>query len=194
MSKRKVGAAVKSSLYTNEFYYGNAVYGRYPVIHVTWEQASAYCEWVGAELPTEAQWEYAARGPLDSRYPWGDEFDGSRLNYCDAGCWFSWRDDATNDGYADTSPVGNYPAGASWCRALDMAGNAFEWVSDWYSDSYGGEGLAVDPTGPVSGEHRVLRGGSWGVEPTYANGAYRWHAYPDQTKIYWGFRCARSIE
>jgi len=186
----------KSSLYTNQAYYGNPAYSRYPVLHVTWEQASAYCAWVGGRLPTEAEWEYAARGPQATRFPWGDEFDGARVNYCDAGCWFSWRDDAVNDGYADTAPVGNYPAGASWCGALDLAGNLWEWVADWYAeDTYAhvsSQEPLRNPVGPPSGEARVLRGGSWGVEPVYTNSAYRWHAYPDRSKIYWGFRCVRS--
>jgi formylglycine-generating enzyme required for sulfatase activity len=184
----------KSSLYTNDAYYGNPAYDSYPVLHVSWEQASAYCAWVGAELPTEAQWEYTARGPLSSRFPWGDEFDGTRLNYCDASCWLSWRDDATDDGYPETAPVGIYPEGASWCGALDMAGNVWEWVADWHAEDYTQEASARNPAGPDTGEQRVLRGGSWGVEPIYNAATYRWHAYPDRTKIYWGFRCAKSVQ
>lgn len=183
----------KESLYTNDVYHTDPAYDAYPVVHVSWEQAATYCSWVGGRLPTEAEWEYAARGPQGNLFPWGETFDGRRLNYCDANCWFAWRDHQFDDGYADTAPVGSYPSGASWCGALDLAGNVWEWVSDGYSADGYAHAPSVSPPGaeasfPESAE-RVLRGGSWGVEPVYVNSAYRWHALPDRTKIYWGFRC-----
>ena len=96
---------------------------------VTWNQADTYCRWTGARLPTEAEWEYSARGLNGGRYPWGDEIDGSLLNYCDANCELHKRNSDVDDGYARTAPVGSYPDGASWVGALDMAGNVWEWTA-----------------------------------------------------------------
>jgi len=122
-------------------YYGEPAFADFPVIWVTHAQASEYCTWAGGRLPTEAEWEYAARGPNAYTFPWGDDFDGSRLNYCDVNCDAGPNDPSVDDGYADTAPVGSYPAGASWVGALDMAGNVREWVADWY-----GNYTSVEPT------------------------------------------------
>jgi formylglycine-generating enzyme required for sulfatase activity len=130
-----------------------------PVVCVTWDQAQAYCEWVGGRLPTEAEWEYAARGPEGLLYPWGNSFAGARLNYCDQTCGRARSDPAWNDGQLYAAPVGHYPDGASWCGALDLAGNVSEWVGDWHG-SYDSTPSA-NPSGPASGHLRVLRGGSW---------------------------------
>ena len=182
----------KNSLYTIRSYYDNREYRDYPVINVNWFQASAYCEWVGGRLPTEAEWEYAARGEEWHMFPWGDEHDGTRMNFCDANCWYAWRDESVDDGHEVTAPVGSYPEGASWCGALDLAGNVWEWVADWYSDDTYATSPDANPTGPASGEQRVMRGGSWGVEPIYEHATHRGKGRPDRAKIYWGFRCVMA--
>ena len=162
----------------------------HPMVHVDWFDAQTYCEWARARLPAEAESEYAARGPEGRVFPWGEEFDGVRVNYCDANCSFSNADTSVDDGYENTAPVGTYPAGATWCGALDMAGNVEEWVVDLYA-GYPSE-RQENPTGPASGEGRVLRGGNWKYTPAGQRGAFR-HGYPSSDS--WsdtGFRCARD--
>jgi formylglycine-generating enzyme required for sulfatase activity len=159
--------------------------GDHPVVCVTWEQALVYCQWAGGRLPTEAEWEYAARGLDGNRYPWGVEFDGTLLNYCDANCDLSKRDDAFDDGYAETAPVGSYPEGASWVGALDMAGNVWELVADWNGDYL--------PAGPINGSRKVARGGSWHASPDHLRSALRTHLGIDQQSNHAGFRCAQPL-
>jgi formylglycine-generating enzyme required for sulfatase activity len=160
-----VDAGVCESPYTvyERCHYADAGYENHPIVCVNWHQAQAYAEWLGGRLPTEAQWEYAARGPASQVYSWGGVFDGVRLNFCDVNCEYDWRDENWDDGYTETAPVGGYPAGASWVGALDMSGNAWEWAADWYGEHYYAT-LApgvLDPTGPADGEYRVTRGGSF---------------------------------
>ena len=159
-----------------------------PVVGVDWNDAQTYCQWAGARLPTEAEWEYAARGPEGRVYSWGDAFDGTKLNFCDKNCDTSW-DKSVDDGYALTAPVGSYPDGASWIGALDMAGNVYEWVVDRFGDYPSGK--QVNPTGPASGDYRVLRGGSWNLSSYDVRGAYRWDN-TDYRNPAVGFRCARN--
>jgi formylglycine-generating enzyme required for sulfatase activity len=132
--------------------------GDHPRVCVTWFEAEAYAAWRGGRLPTEAQWEYAARGPESRRYPWGDVFDPRRCNVVDS---------------RGPEPVGSHPDGASWVGAQDMAGNAMEWVQDWLDPTYYRRGEMENPAGPADGRVKVEKGGWWGSNPVVARSAYR---------------------
>ncbi|MGH8057867.1 MAG: formylglycine-generating enzyme family protein, partial [Candidatus Entotheonellia bacterium] len=134
----------------------------HPISCVDWDQGRTFCTSIGGRLPTEAEWEYAARGTDGRKYPWGNqEVDGNRANFCDVNCKYDWRERAANDGYRETAPVGSFPRGASPFGALDMAGNVSEWVADWHDDTYYQRSPEDNPRGPVSGSKRVERGGGW---------------------------------
>lgn len=132
-------------------YFNNADFNDYPVVNVTWDAARQYCEWAGRRLPTEAEWEYAARGTTINTYPWGEDLpDDTYANF--------------NYMLSDTIQVGSYPAGASPFGAMDMAGNVFEWTNDYYDSKYYANGPASNPTGPelrTAYFNRVVRGGSY---------------------------------
>jgi formylglycine-generating enzyme required for sulfatase activity len=181
--------ADRSSL-TRGGYYGNSEYALYPVVYVSWSQAAAYCAWAGRRLPSEAEWEKAARGPEGRIYPWGNIFDGARTNYCDINCVDSWKDNRYDDGYSDTSPVGDFPDGASVYGALDMAGNVYEWVADWYGPY--SRSSQVNPRGPDAGLEHIIRGGSWGDDAVHVRAAVRSHIpRADYWTNYIGFRCSQ---
>lgn len=136
------------------------------MVYVSSLEAIKFCQWLSTKerkryrLPTEAEWEYAARGNDGRTYPWGEHVGrGDLANFADANTGFPWSDKTVNDGYAETSPVGAFPRGASSFGVEDLAGNVWEWCSDFFEPYKGTE--RSNPTGPKSGAQRVLRGGSW---------------------------------
>ena len=157
----------------------------HPLPCASWQRAEAYCAWAGVRLPTEAEWEYAARGPESFTYPWGDdEPSDTLLNY--------------DSNVGSTTEVGSFPEGASWCGALDMAGNVDEWVADWYAEDYD-ISPSRNPTGPASGEQRVVRGGTsydmgWLASAYVVRSDYRLWAEPSSAGSSRGLRCAKDAE
>jgi len=165
---------------------------KYPVYCVNWIQANKYCEWAGGRLPTEAEWEYAARGPTSNIYPWGNTFDGNLLNFCDINCYNRWRNSDYDDGYNARAPVGTYIGGTSWCGALDMAGNVAELVADWYASDYYTLSPSHNPTGPDRGTLVVFKGGATNHVASYVRSAWRSSMPPDGYYGEVGFRCVVS--
>ena len=170
---------------TRSSYFSNSDYTDYPVIYVTWEMAKTYCEWRGGSLPSEAQWEKAARGGLEGKeFPWGDENpicqigvrNGANFGIC-----------ATKD----TEQVGSYSSNRY--GLYDMAGNVWEWINDWYQADYYRISPASNPLGPATGTQRGMRSGSWNDSRSYLRVADRQYGLPNEPFKFLGFRCAAPL-
>lgn len=183
-------------LYENGRYLAKPGFEDYPVIEISWEGARDYCLFYEKALPTEFQWEKAAKGPTHRKYPWGDEWDSSKLNS---------SVNRGKDKFEGVAPVGQFPEGASPFGILDLAGNVREWTSTWYSDTYYAQIPDQDPQGPGEGKLRVVRGGSWqcdekGVERCTGKCAenknrtsYRGYNRPFHKGVNLGFRCVKNL-
>ena len=174
---------------------------KHPINCVDWEDAVQFCRSRGKRLPTEAEWEYAARGPDGRAYPWGDEAPSAQLlNACGKEC-VAWGKKngvkleamyASDDGWAATAPVGSFPNGASRYGVEDVVGNVWEWVADWYAEYTDVED--VDPAGPERGDKRVIRGGAWnGQYASWVRPTFRYRDAPNKKSHGIGFRCAKSL-
>ena len=142
----------------HDTYYGSTAFVDYPVLFVNWYDAETFCEWREARLPSEAEWEKAASfdpvQQLKLRYPWGEAFDGAKLNFCDTNCPGEARDPAFDDGHRDTAPVGSYGDGRSPIGIYDMSGNVMEWVNDWYDFRAYQDISDTNPLGPIEGQFK----------------------------------------
>jgi serine/threonine-protein kinase len=169
---------VKTSSATRSNYFRDSDFDDYPVLWVNWDDADRYCRWAEARLPTEAEWEKAARGADGRVFPWGDAWNENRTNAVDR--------------LGDTRAVGSFPSGASPYGVLDMSGNAWEWVADWFSEDYYAHSPEHDPRGPSTGSERSVRSGSWYSRVAWQRTANRGSAKPSFADDDIGFRCAHD--
>ena len=162
---------------SGEWTYQDPLKNEYPVTCLTWDETQAYCGWIGGRLPSEAQWEKAARGTEENKFPWGNEFDAAKCN----------SQESEIDG---PRPVGSYsPQGDSPYGLMDVAGNVWEWTGDWYDIDYYGIATSQDPRGPKTGDRRSLRGGSWYANYCSVRTSYRYYDVPNGRSTGVGFRC-----
>ena len=160
-------------------------YEDHPVVFVNWDDAQTYCEWHhSARLPTEAEWENAAKGGDGRLYPWGIEAPS-----CSLANYRTLDDDCVGD----TMPVNSYPDGASYYGVMDMTGNVWEWLHDWYAKDYYSPEPVTNPRGPLDSVFRVRRGGAWNDRDIHLRSASRLSQQPDSEEANIGFRCARDV-
>lgn len=168
----------------------------HPVVHVSWNDAVAFTRWAGLRLPTEAEWEYSARGGLtQKRFAWGDDLAPGGMNMCNIWQGTFPTVNTLEDGYFGTAPVDAFPPNAFGLH--NMAGNVWEWCADWFSATTYRDGVREDPTGPAMGIARVIRGGSYLCHESYCNRyrvAARSSNTPDSSTGNLGFRCARDLD
>lgn len=166
--------------------------GDHPVVHVSWNDAMAYCAWSGKSLPTEAQWEYAARGGLEQKlYPWGNKLRPGGKHFCNIWQGNFPNENTAEDGYSGTCPVEAFPANGY--GLYSMTGNTWEWCADWFSPESHSQSTRMNPRGPMTGQARVVKGGSFLCHHSYCNRyrvAARTSNTPDSTTGHIGFRCA----
>ncbi len=163
-------------------YYGKWAYRNYPVVYVTWEQADIYCRWANGRLPTEAEWEKAARGLDGYKYPWGNSAPTPRLANFDRSL------------INEAVPSYRYPLGASPYGVLNMAGNVREWIADWFGRDYYEEFPYANPKGPETGTKRSLRGGSFAEDGLEIAAYRRYNHDPDSAGLIRGFRCVQDAD